>query len=104
MNHRVSWQRAVLVAVAILLPAALLLAQGRHAGRAHDGPWRVVISKPVVGLGWEAGTLYREHEYLGAMFNQLDRDGLDPVHVQVMTERVQGLEPADRLLVMCRVK
>jgi hypothetical protein len=105
MNLHLSWRRAALVAVALLLPAAgLLVAQGHLRGRAHDGPWRVVISKPVIGLGWEAGTLYREHEYLSAMCNQLDRDGLDPVLMQVMTERLQGKEPADRMIVLCRVK
>ena len=84
--------------------AGLLVAQGRFRDRAHDGPWRVVISKPIVGLGWTAGTLYSEHEYLGAMFNQLDRDGLEPVNLQVMTERGAGREPEERMLVLCRPK
>jgi hypothetical protein len=93
MNRKLSWSCV-----------GVVLAQGRYRERAQAGPWRVVISKPVVGLGFTADTLYREHEYLGAMFNQLDRDGLEPVSWQVMTQRAEGLLNEDRMLVLCRVK
>lgn len=95
-----------LVGAAILLAATsgFLVAQGRYRARAHSGPYRVVISKPIVGLGYTAGDLYREHEYLSAMFNQLDRDGLVPVLTNVMTQTLEGREDEDRMLVVCRVK
>lgn len=94
--------RAALCAALVAAGAGLTAAQGKYRQRAHDGPWRVVISKPVPGLGYTAETLYREHEYLGAMFNQLERDGLEPVFTQIMTQRSQGLLDEDRLLVVCR--
>ena len=100
MNRILSWSRVS--AVVVLFACGLLLAQGRDKERAHAGPWRVVISKPIVGLGWTAGTLYREHEYLSAMFNELDRDGLEPMQWQVMTQRAAGLVDEDRMLVLCR--
>ena len=101
MKWILSCSRVAAVAV-LLLGAGFLLAQGRYRDPAHRGPWRVVISKPIVGLGWTAGTLYREHEYLGAMFNELDRDGLEPMQWQVMTQRAAGLVDEDRMLVLCR--
>lgn len=103
MKSTLSWSR-VAVAAFLLLGTGFVVAQGRYRERAQDGPWRVVISKPIVGLGWTASTLYREHEHLGAMFNQLDRDGLEPVQLQVMTQRAEGLLDEHRMLVLCRVK
>lgn len=100
MNRTLSWAR-VAFPLAVVFGACLLVAQGRHRDRVQDGPWRVVISKPLVGLGWTADKPYSEHEYLTAMFNQLDRDNLQPVLLQIMTE---GLTPEDRMLVLCRSK
>ena len=94
----------VAAVVFLLAGAGLLFAQGRDRAGAHRGPWRVVISKPIVGLSWTAGTLYREHEYLSAMFNQLESDDLQPVMWQVMTQRAAGLVDEDRMLVLCRPK
>ena len=102
MNRFLSFSRVAVVT--ILIGAGFLLAQGRSREGAHRGPWRVVISKPIAGLGWKADSTYREHEYLGAMFNELDRDGLEPVMWQVMTQRPAGLENEDRMLVLCRPK
>ena len=101
MKRILSFSRVAAVAV-LLLGAGFLLAQGRHRNGAQSGPWRVVISKPLVGLSWTAGTLYGEHEYLGAMFNELERDGLEPLTWQIMTQRAAGLVDEDRLLVWCR--
>jgi hypothetical protein len=102
MNRIMSWPRITVALV--LFAGGLLLAQGRYRERAKASPWHIVISKPIVGLGWTAGTLYREHEYLSAMFNQLELDGLVPLNLQVMTQRVGGLVGEDRLLVVCREK
>ena len=92
--------------VAILLAAAsgLLAAQGTYREQAHAGTYRVVISKPIVGLGYTAGSLYREHEYLSAMFNQLDAEELVPVLTNVMTETLEGREDLERMLVICRTR
>ena len=97
------------IAVVVLAGAGLLFAQDRHRKKAEQGPWRVVISKPIVGLGYTSGKLYREHEYVSALFNQLLQDGLEPVNWQVITDRspVTGELPIieqDRLLVWCRVQ
>lgn len=80
---------------------SLVWAQEKYRVRSHQGPYRVVISNPIVGLGYTAGTLYREHEYLGAMFNELDKNGLVPLLTNVVTEVYDG-QSQDRLLVICR--
>lgn len=94
------------IAVLVLAGAGLLVAQERHRQKAQQGPWRVVVSKPIVGLGFTAGKLYREHEYVSAMFNQLLQDGLEPVNWQVITDRSPPANgpilEQDRLLVWCR--
>lgn len=93
---------SVVAVVAVVLLAGLVVAQERHRAKALGGPWRVMMSKPIEGLGHTVGELYREHEYLGAMFNQLDSQGLVPVMTQVMTQRGAGAVDEDRLLVICR--
>jgi hypothetical protein len=80
------------------------LAQERHREQARSGPYRVVISKPIVGLGYTAGTLYREHEYLSAMFNELDAQGLTPIMTDVTTQTIDGRDPEQRMLVICRTR
>jgi hypothetical protein len=92
----------VTVAGTIALLAGFAVAQERHRAQARSGPWRVMISKPLVGLGHPAGELFREYEYLSAMLNQLDQDDLIPVMTQVMTQRTPGSADEQRLLVMCR--
>ena len=76
------------------------VAQEKYAKRANNGPFRVVISKPIVGLGYTAGELYREHEYLGAMFNELHKEGLVPVMTNIMTQTMEGRENEDRLIAL----
>ena len=95
--------QTMLSGAAIVLAASsgFLLAQGKYREPAHAGPYRVVISKPIVGLSYTAGSLYREHEYLGAMFNQLAADGLVPVMTSIMTQTMEGRASEDRMLVVC---
>jgi hypothetical protein len=64
-----------IIAVLVIASAGLLVAQERYRQKAERGPWRVVISKPIVGLGYTAGELYREHEYVSAMFHSCSRTG-----------------------------
>jgi hypothetical protein len=92
------------LAICAAASAGYLAAQDRLRARAHDGPYRVFISKPIVGLGYTAGDLYREHEYLGAMLNQLDAAGMVPILTEVLTQTLEGREDEDRLLVVCRAR
>lgn len=69
-----------------------------------NGPYKVVVSKPIPPESWRATSLYTESEHLTAMFNQLAIDGLTPVFVQTFTEQQPNLKmpPQDRLMVVCR--
>ena len=101
MDRKKTW---LLFAACVLFAAVsgFVVAQGKYRKRSQRGSYRVVISKPIVGLSYTAGTLYREHEYLGAMFNQLDAKGLVPVFTNVMTQTLEGLQDEDRLIVVCQ--
>jgi len=63
----------------------------------------VVTSKPVVHGSWRADSSYIENPRLTEMFNQLAKDGLEPLFLQVSTEvgNPQAV-PQDRLIVVCR--
>lgn len=78
------------------------MAQSKYRKAAKRGPYRVFLTKPIVGLGYTAGTLYREHEYLGAALNDLDRKGFVPVMTEVMTEQARGLPAVQRMLLVCK--
>lgn len=68
----------------------------------RNGPYKVVISKPLPAQGWPADSIYSEHGHLTEVFNQLEIDGLTPVFTNVITERADGRPSLDRLLVVCR--
>lgn len=94
---------AVIAAVAVvLLGVQVAVGQGKYRAQAADGPYRVVISDPVTPLAQQAGTLLREHEYLSAMFNQLEKDGLVPISTELLRVQDQQQFPVERLLVVCR--
>jgi hypothetical protein len=61
----------------------------------------VFLTKPVLGLGWKGGTLYREHEMLGAALDEVHRNGLDPFLTEMLTEEGSGRR-TNRLLIICR--
>jgi len=94
---------AVFPLVTLLALAAFGLAQGKYRQQAQRGPYRVFMSKPVLGLSYTAPELYREHEYLGAMFNDLAAKGMRPIFTEVTTHVLPGEPPAteQRLLVVC---
>jgi hypothetical protein len=92
----------VVASVLATATAVTLVAQDKYRKGAADGPYRVVLSKPVAGLGYEVGELYREHEYLGALFNELDAQGLTPVSTELLTETNSERVVSQRLLVVCR--
>ncbi len=78
-----------------------VVAQDKYKKRAHSGPYRVLISKPIIGLSYTAGSLFREHEYLSAMFNEIHKTGLTPVHTNIMTQTLGDREDEERLVVVC---
>jgi len=67
----------------------------------RHGPYKVVMSDPVLSRGWKAGTHYTESEDLTKMMNQLAIDGLKPLFTNVITERGGGGPSQDRLLIVC---
>lgn len=67
----------------------------------RDGPYKVVMSKPIVGTSWKAGSNYAEHERLTMMMNQLAIDGLKPLSSNIITERVDGMPSQDRMVIVC---
>jgi len=69
----------------------------------RDGPYKVVIGKPLKPRPWKATKSYVEHEHLTELFNELAIDGLEPVFTTVTTEHYEGdLLPQDRVIVVCR--
>ena len=102
---KITKARSFVVAAALATATAVTLAaQEKYRAGANGGPYRVVLSKPVVGLSYEVGELYREHEYLGAMFNELEVQGLVPVSTELLTETTRDQIVTQRLLVVCRKK
>lgn len=76
--------------------------QGRARGVIlRDGPYKVVMSKPILGSSWKVGSNYTEHEHLTMMMNQLAIDGLKPLFSNVITERVEGMAAQDRMVFVC---
>ncbi|MBK8095977.1 MAG: hypothetical protein IPK26_02660 [Planctomycetes bacterium] len=101
MTRKMSWFVISATVATMLLAAGVLAGQNKYRDRALDGPYRVVLSDPIVPLAQQAGSLYREHEYLGAMLNQLDREGLIPVSTELLRTERAGEAPVARLLVVC---
>ena len=91
------------IAAIIMLLASSSGPQGRGGKVVRkDGPFKVVLSKPLEPQGWKVGSIYSEQENLTELFNQLAIEGLSPLFTDVLTERLQGRTPQDRLLVVCR--
>ena len=67
----------------------------------RDGPYKVVMSKPITSTSWKAGSMYTEHENLTMMMNQLAIDGLKPVFSNIITEGAQGATPQNRMVFVC---
>jgi hypothetical protein len=94
-----------LIAAAVLgflLAAGATLAQNKYRQAAQRGPYRVFLTKPIVGLGIKAGDLYREHELLGAVLNDLEQRGFVPLWTEVFAAETKELPREERLLVFCR--
>jgi hypothetical protein len=68
------------------------------------GPYKVVVSKPIQSPGHTVGTLYKEHQYLTEMMNQLDKDGLRPVLTELLRNSFGGAAEDVRMLVVCLPK
>ena len=99
MKSKVSWI-AIIVAV-VAVAAGISVAQGKYRQRANRGPYHVMLSKPIASLNYQAGSLYREHEYLSAMLNQLDQDGMTPLLTNTIVDRNDPKFPTERLVVIC---
>lgn len=81
--------------------SALLWASHGPEAPPVKGPYKVVISKPVVRPGHTVGTSYTEHAHLTEMLNQLDADGLKPVMSQILTAAAGTAGEDIRLLMVC---
>lgn len=101
MNHKVSSVVVIATVAVVLLGLRVAVGQEKYRKQATQGPYRVVISDPVVARASQDDKLYRESEYLSALFNQLDKEGLVPVSTEVLREPGQGQFPIERLLVVC---
>ena len=93
---------AVTTALGVLLASSFAPQGPARKVVLRDGPYKVVMSKPITGPSWKADTLYSEDRELTALFNQLEIDGLAPVFTQVITERAPRTIAQDRLLIVCR--
>ena len=91
-----------MLVVGLTVGAGIAMAQSKYRKAAARGPYRVFLTKPIVGLGIKVGELYREHELLGAVLNNLDRKGFVPIWTEVFTEELESLPRQERLLVICR--
>lgn len=95
--------KAASTVLAFVVSGAWALSWGSSGPEAPpvQGPYKAVISKAVQNPSHTVGTLYREHEYLTEMLNQLDADGLKPVMTQVLTFEAGGPREELRLLMVC---
>lgn len=91
-----------LLLVGLVTAAGIAMAQDKYKKAAARGPYRVFLTKPIVGLGIKVGNLYREHELLGAALNDLDRKGFVPIWTEVFTSELEGLPRQEQLLLICR--
>ena len=92
---------ALVVSVAL---AVVCTAAGSPPLKPPAGPYKVVVSKSLRTPGHTVGTLYKEHEYLTEMMNQLDKDGLRPVMTELLASGAGGASEDVRMLVVCLPK
>lgn len=97
--------RRTLLGISLILGLSLLLATTTGPQTPQQNPYLVVTSKPIVHGSWRADSSYIENPRLTEMMNQLVKDGLEPLYVQVSTEFGNPpIVPQDRLIVVCRRK
>jgi len=102
MNNIKNRGFAVILLVGLIAAAGIAMAQDKYKKAAARGPYRVFLTKPIVGLGIKVGKLCREHELLGAAMNDLDRKGYVPIWTEVFTSELEGLPRQEQLLLICR--
>ncbi len=90
------------VSIGLVCATSLIMGQNKHRQAAERGPYRVFVTKPIVGLGIKAGDLYREHELLGAALNDLERKGFTVLWTEIFAAETKELPREERLLVFCR--
>jgi len=95
------WFLVVPFLLIITVVAGFALTQNKYGKAAARGPYRAFLTKPVLGLGRKAGTLYREHEMVGAVLNDLHLQGFEPFQAEMLTEEHDGRR-TNRLLIICR--
>jgi len=95
--------RRTLLGISVILGLSLLLATTTGPQAPKQTPYLVVTSKPIVHGSWRADSSYIENPRLTELFNQMTKDGLEPLFLQVSTEvgNPQAV-PQDRLIVVCR--
>lgn len=100
--HRTPVRLILAAVIGSVLVASVIVAQNRYRNAAQRGPYRVFMTKPIVGLGIKVGDLYREHELLGAALNDLDHRGFVPLWTEVLAAETKDLPREERLLIFCR--
>ena len=94
---------AILCLGLVVTCVAAAFGQDKWKEAAARGPFRAVLSRPLPSVGWRAGELYADLDVVSAFCNQLDRDGLVPVHTEVLLEHdAEGRAGANRILVIAR--
>ena len=95
------WLLAFILLAGIAITTGIAMPQSKYRKAAGQGPYRAFLTKPVLGLGYKAGTVYREYEMVSAALNDLHQQGFVPVMTEVLTEVGSG-QRTNRLLIICR--
>ena len=74
-----------LVSLGLVATLAAATLQDRWKEKAR-GTYRAILSRPIPGIGWKAGALSADVDVASAFVNQLDRDDLVPVHMELFQE------------------
>jgi hypothetical protein len=90
------------VVISLVVATSVIMAQEKYRKAAERGPYRVIMSRPIIGLGFKGDSLYREDEKLSAALNELDVKGFVPIWMQIFAAETKELPREERLLIICR--
>ncbi len=89
-------------------PEVSAATRGERSQVADEGPYRAVVTRPLVPPTWRAGdTGYRDFPAVTDALNQLEAEGYQPFHIQLYTDPMTEEErrrfpPYKRLLILAR--